>query len=488
MAVVNVKAGSIEVPLNTGLFIDGDYIPSASGKTFAAINPATEELLANVSEADKEDVDKAVAAAKIAFESWSTQDPRERGEWLYRIANDIDKRIKEFAHLESADNGKTVASSTGDLQGVIQVFKYFAGWADKLTGTTHILDQGQFEFTAREPLGVCGAIIPWNFPMAMLAWKVAPALACGNTIVVKSSEKTPLSALYFAGLLKEIGLPKGVVNIISGYGPTAGAALASHPDVAKIAFTGSTGTGRIIAKLAAESNLKKVSLELGGKSPNIIFDDADLTEAVKWAAIGIFANHGQVCCAGSRIYVQEGIYDAFLEKFIAAANSWKVGDQFAAETQQGPQIDDIQFKRILGYIDAGKAEGASVATGGSRVGEKGYFIQPTILTGVEDTHKVAREEIFGPVGCVFKFKTEEEAIARANNTNYGLAAAVFTRDVSRALRVQRRLKAGTVWVNQYNTVDCRTPFGGYKESGYGRECGEYALELYTQIKTVRILL
>eukprot|EP01012_Entosiphon_sulcatum_P027000 TRINITY_DN3253_c0_g1_i1.p1 TRINITY_DN3253_c0_g1~~TRINITY_DN3253_c0_g1_i1.p1 ORF type:complete len:503 (+),score=95.86 TRINITY_DN3253_c0_g1_i1:28-1509(+) len=485
---VSIQAGSKQIALNTGLFINGAFVEAQSGKTFATINPATEALLANVAEGDKVDVDLAVAAAKQAFSTWSILDPRDRAAWLSKLAIAIQHRIKDFAHLEAADNGKTVSSATMDVDGVVKVFQYYAGWADKISGRSYILDQSQFEFTAREPIGVCGAIIPWNYPLSMLAWKVAPALACGNTIVVKTSEKTPLSALLFAQICQEIQLPKGIVNIISGFGHTAGAALASHRDVDKIAFTGSTATGRVIAKLAADSNLKKVSLELGGKSPNIIFDDADLEEAIKWAVIGIFANHGQVCCAGSRIFVQEGIYDAFIQGFTAAAKAWKVGDQFATDTMQGPQVDDIQFKRILGYIDAGKAQGAQLTTGGTRVGTKGYFIAPTILTNVQDEHTVAREEIFGPVACVFKFRTEPEVIERANATNYGLAAAVFTRDVSRALRVQRQLKAGTVWVNQYNMVDNRLPFGGYKESGYGRELGEYALDLYTQIKTVRVNL
>jgi len=375
-----------------------------------------------------------------------------------------------------------------DVPMAIKTFRFYAGLADKLTGHTYETQTNDFSFTRREAIGVCGAIIPWNFPLLMLAWKAGPCLGCGNVLVLKSSEKTPLSALLFAKLCQEIGLPKGVFNLVSGFGPGAGAPLALHHDVDKIAFTGSTGTGRHIMKMAAESNLKKVTLELGGKSPNIIFDDCDLDLAVANASAGIYFNHGQVCCAGSRIFVQEGIYDEFVKRFTAHTAKIKLGCQFDPTTNQGPQVDELQFNKILGYIEGSKKDGALVACGGSRSGDKGYFIQPTLLTNCNDDMVCVKEEIFGPVGCALKFKTEEEAIARANNSVFGLAAAVFTQDISRAFRVEKQLKAGTVWINCYNAFDVRVPFGGYKQSGFGREMSEYAIESYTQIKAVRVAL
>jgi len=489
MVQITLQAGAKSIALDNGLFIDGSFVESVNKKKMKVINPSTGDQICEIYEADHADVDKAVAAANTAFSSWSRVPSATRAEWLRKIKDGIVKHAEEMAHLESLDNGKTVKDSSAvDIPLAIATFQFYSELAGNLKGVTYETEVNDFSFTRREPIGVCGAIIPWNFPLLMLAWKVAPCLACGNTLVLKSSEKTPLSALFFSKICAEVGLPKGVFNCLSGFGPTAGAPLASHMKVQKIGFTGSVGTGRVIMELAAKSNLKKVTLELGGKSPNIIFDDADLDLAVVGARTGIFFNHGQVCCAGSRIFVQEGIYDEFVKRFSANAQSIKLGDQFAKDTAQGPQVDEIQFNKILGYIEKGKSQGATIACGGNRVGSKGYFISPTILTNLDDSNVCVKEEIFGPVACVLKFKTEEEVIARANDTPFGLAAAVFTQNLSRAFRVEKQLKAGTVWINCYNAFDVRVPFGGYKESGFGREMSEYAIDSFTQIKAVRIAL
>ncbi|KAI2024847.1 aldehyde dehydrogenase (NAD(P)(+)) ald5 [Ophidiomyces ophidiicola] len=375
-----------------------------------------------------------------------------------------------------------------DVAGSAGCIRYYGGWADKIHGQVVDTDHETFNYTRHEPVGVCGQIIPWNFPLLMWAWKIAPALAAGNTIVLKSAEQTPLTALYVCNLIKKAGFPPGVVNIISGFGRVAGAALAAHMDVDKVAFTGSTAVGRQILQSAAKSNLKKVTLELGGKSPNIVFNDADIDNAISWVNFGIYFNHGQCCCAGSRILVQEGIYDEFLQRFKARASNNKVGDPFHPETFQGPQISQLQFDRIMGYIDQGKKAGATVEIGGERHGSEGYYIQPTIFSNVHEDMSIVKEEIFGPVCSIQKFKTEEEAIKLANSTNYGLAAAIHTKDLNTSIRVSNELRAGTVWVNCYNLISYQTPFGGFKESGLGRELGQYALDNYTQIKSVRVRL
>jgi len=366
--------------------------------------------------------------------------------------------------------------------------RYYGGWADKIHGKTIDTDPETFNYTRHEPVGVCGQIIPWNFPLLMWSWKIGPALATGNTVVLKTAEQTPLSGLFAATLCEKAGIPAGVVNIISGFGKTAGAAIASHMDIDKIAFTGSTVVGRTILQAAAKSNLKKVTLELGGKSPNIVFNDANLDDAISWVNFGIFFNHGQCCCAGSRIYVQSGIYDKFIEQFKARTAKNVVGDPFHQDTFQGPQVSKLQFDRIMSYIQSGKEAGAKVETGGERHGEEGYFIQPTVFSNVSPDMKIMQEEIFGPVCAISKFETEEEVIALGNESTYGLAAAVHTTNLNTAIRVANHLKAGTVWVNNYNMLSHQVPFGGFKESGIGRELGKYALQNYTQIKSVRVRL
>jgi len=473
------------------LFINNEWIPAESGKTFESVDPSTGDVIAKVAEADKVDVDKAVKAARAAFEGeeWSTMTGAARGELLWKLAALIERDFEDLCKVESLDNGKTVADCrAADLPLVISCLKYYAGWADKVHGKTIPTSSTEFCYTLREPVGVVGQIIPWNFPLLMQAWKLGPALACGCTVVMKLAEQTPLSGMKIAALIKEAGFPAGVVNILNGFGPTAGAAISEHPDVDKVAFTGSGSVGRIIMKAAASSNLKKVSLELGGKSPNIIFADADMDDAVNWANTGIFFNHGQCCCAGSRVFVEESAYDTFIKAFKEKAQAIKIGDPFDPNTNQGPQVSEEQFKTIMNYIECGKKEGATCELGGDRVGEKGYYIAPTMFTNVKDDMKIAREEIFGPVVTVMKFKTVEEVVERANMTTYGLAAAVFTKDIKKAIAVSNKIRAGTVWINCYNTFSAATPFGGYKESGHGRELGKYALELYTEVKCVKVNL
>ena len=472
------------------LFIDGRFVESLSGKSFDSINPATEEVLTSVSEGDRADIDAAVAAARAAFETgpWPRMRPRDRGRLLLKLADLISANAEELARLETLDNGKPIAETLNvDIPQAAEVFAYYAGWADKIHGETIPATNDHFTYTLREPHGVCGQIIPWNFPLLMAAWKLAPALACGNTVVLKPAEQTPLTALRLAELVAEAGVPPGVVNVVPGYGPTAGAALAAHPGVDKIAFTGSTEVGRLIQKAAA-GNLKSVSLELGGKSPNIVFADADIDAAVQGAIRGIFFTQGEVCCAGSRLFVEEAAHDHFVEALAGFAGALKQGDPLDASTQGGAQVSDEQFEKILGYIESGVQAGATLLTGGARQGEKGYFIQPTVFTGVDKNAAIAREEIFGPVVSTFTFKGIDEAIAEGNDSNYGLAAAVWTRDIKKAHRVAQALRAGTVWVNTYNAFDTAVPFGGYKESGTGRELGVQALDLYTQTKSVWIAL
>ncbi|HEY0385553.1 MAG TPA: aldehyde dehydrogenase family protein [Pyrinomonadaceae bacterium] len=479
-----------DTPRKYQLFIDGKWVDAESGKTFTTPNPATGEILAEVAEGDKADIDKAVAAARRAFEGkWSRMSARDRGRLLFKLSQLIEAHSEELAALETADNGKPIRESAYvDLPQVVENFEYFAGYATKIDGETISVPGQMFNYTLREPLGVCGQIIPWNFPLLMAAWKLAPALAAGNTVVLKPAEQTPVNAMELGKLIQEAGFPDGVVNIVPGFGETAGSALASHPDINKIAFTGSTEVGKIIAHAAAD-NLTKVSLELGGKAPNIVFADADLEQAVNGAMMGIFFNQGQVCCAGSRLFLAEEIKDEFLEKFKEKARKVKVGDPMDKGTHMGPQVSEEQLCRIKSYVDIAREEGATVLTGGESPQlegnfQKGFFFQPTIFSEVKNQMRVAQEEIFGPVTSVITFKDEDELIKQANETIYGLSAGIWTRDIVRAHRFAKAVHAGTVWINTYNMFNAASPFGGYKQSGYGREMGKHALELYTQVKSV----
>jgi aldehyde dehydrogenase (NAD+) len=412
---------------------------------------------------------------------------RERGRILYKFADLVEKNKDELAKLESLDNGKPLADSmAADLPLAIECYRYYAGWADKIEGKTIPVNGPYLCYTRHEPVGVVGQIIPWNFPILMQAWKLGPALATGCTVVLKPAEQTPLTALRVGELALEAGLPEGVLNIIPGYGETAGAAISEHMDVDKVAFTGSTEVGKIIMKAAANSNLKRVTLELGGKSPNIVFADSDMDAAVEGAFFALFFNQGQCCCAGSRLFVEGKIHDQFVEKLHARVKKQRVGDPFDMKTTQGPQVSQEQFDKVMGYINSGKECGANLLTGGGRVGKQGYFIEPTVFTNVQDHHKIAQEEIFGPVLSVIKFKDVDEVIERGNKNMYGLAAAVWTRDIAKAHRMAAELKAGTVWINCYDVFDAAAPFGGFKMSGIGRELGEYALRNYTEIKTVTV--
>ena len=472
------------------LFINGRWVDSVSGKTFDTLNPATEEVITSVAEGDKADIDLAVTAAREAFENgpWKKTDARDRGRILLKIAGLIERNKDELALLDTLDNGKPINETTNaDIPLVIDCFLYYAGWADKIHGETIPVRGEFFNYTLREPVGVVGQIIPWNFPLLMAAWKIAPALACGNTIVLKPAEQTPLTALRLGEICQEAGLPDGVLNIVPGYGPTAGAALAEHMDVDKIAFTGGSATGRIIMQ-AASKNLKRISLELGGKSPNIVFADSDIDSAVDGAMAGIFFNQGEVCCAGSRLFIEKSIHEEFVDKLSNKAANMRVGNPEDTDTQMGAQVSKEQFDKILSYIDTGKQEGAKLVTGGERCGENGYFIRPTIFDAVDNNMKIAREEIFGPVVSAITFDDVNEVVRQGNLSIYGLAAAVWTRDIKKAHRLARDLKAGTIWINTYNAFDAASPFGGFKQSGFGRELGVHALELYTQVKSVWINL
>merc|ERR1711994_103904 len=476
---------------HTGIFINNEFHPSVSGKTFSTINPATEEIITEVQEGDKADVDKAVKAASDAFSlksPWRTMDARSRGMLLLRLADLIERDREYLASLETLDNGKPFQIAyAADLALTIDCYRYYAGWADKNHGKVIPARGNFFCYTRHEPIGVCGQIIPWNFPLLMQAWKLAPALATGNTIVMKLAEQTHLTGLYIAELIKEAGFPAGVVNIIPGFGPTAGAAIAEHPKVDKVAFTGSTEVGKIIQRSAADS-IKRVTLELGGKSPTIVLADADIEKAVEPAHFGLFFNMGQCCCAASRLMVEESIYDKFVEASVERAKKRTVGNPFDFNNEQGPQVDEEQMNKILGYVESGKQQGAKLLTGGSRFGERGYFVQPTVFSDVTDDMKICKEEIFGPVQSIQKVKNMEDAIERANKNNYGLAAAVFTENLGKAMYVSNSLRAGTVWVNTYNTFSAAAPFGGYKESGIGRELGQYGLDNYTEVKTVTMAI
>jgi aldehyde dehydrogenase (NAD+) len=475
----------------TKLLINNQWVESASGKRFPTVNPATGEEICRVAEADAADVDKAVHAAREAFEKgpWRKMAAAERGKLLYKLADLIEKNADALARLEALDNGKPYqVARTADLPLVIGCYRYYAGWADKIQGKTIPVAGNYFCYTRHEPVGVVGQIIPWNFPLLMQAWKLGPALAAGNTVVLKPAEQTPLTALRVGELIIEAGFPAGVVNILPGYGPTAGAAIAWHNGVDKVAFTGSTEVGHLIMEAAARSNLKRVTLELGGKSPNIVFADADMDQAIEGAHFALFFNQGQCCCAGSRLFVEAKAYDEFVEKSVARAKKRKVGDPFDPASEQGPQVDDVQFEKVMSYILAGKTEGASLVAGGNRVGNRGFFIEPTVFADVKDDMKIAKEEIFGPVMSIMKFKDVEEVVERSNRTEYGLAAAVWTRDISKAHAVANSVRAGTVWVNCYDVFDAAAPFGGFKQSGIGRELGEYGLQQYTEVKTVTVKL
>jgi aldehyde dehydrogenase (NAD+) len=480
-----------QVKTQQPMLIGGKWVDSVSNKTFPTVNPATGEIICQVAEGDRADIDLAVKAARRAFEDgpWPKMSGAERGRLLYKLADLIEKNQDDLAALESYDNGKPLRDSVAaDLPLTIKCYRYYAGWADKNHGKTIPIEGDYFCYTRHEPVGVIGQIIPWNFPLLMQAWKWGPALACGNTVVLKPAEQTPLTALRVAALAQDAGFPDGVINVVPGYGPTAGAALSSHMDVDKVAFTGEYTTGQLVMEAAAKSNLKRVSLELGGKSPNVVFADADLDAAVEGAYFGLFFNQGQCCCAGSRLFVEDKVHDQFVDKLLKKARSRKVGDPFDADTEQGPQVSQEQCDRIMGYIDAGKKEGAKLLTGGNRLSGKGYFIEPTIFDDVKDEMKIAKEEIFGPVMNVLRFKDINEVIKRGNQTFYGLAAAVWTRDIGKAHRIASAVRAGTVWVNCYDVFDAAAPFGGFKMSGIGRELGEYALQLYTEVKTVTVAL
>jgi phenylacetaldehyde dehydrogenase len=477
------------------LFIDGQWTAAASGRTFDTPNPATGQILASVAEGDGEDIERAVRAARRAFDEgpWGRLTPSERGRVIWRIGDLILEHAEELAQLESLDNGKPYAVALGaDVPLAADIFHYMAGWATKIDGNSisisvpYMPGANFHSYTLREPVGVVGQIIPWNFPLLMAAWKIAPALATGNTVVLKPAEQTPLTALKLAELIAAAGVPAGAVNVVTGFGETAGAALAAHPHVDKVAFTGSTEVGKLIVHAAA-GNLKKVTLELGGKSPNIVFDDAS-PAAVEGAANAIFFNHGQACSAGSRLYVQESRFDEVVEGVTRIAKSIKLGPGMESGTQMGPLVSAEQLRRVTGYLDSGKADGATAVTGGGRHGDEGYFVEPTVLTHTRPDMKVVREEIFGPVVVAAPFSSIDDIAAVANDSEYGLAAGIWTQDISKAHALAKKLRAGTVWINCYNVFDASLPFGGYKQSGWGREMGHEILEAYTEVKAVTTLL
>ncbi|KAI5460618.1 aldehyde dehydrogenase domain-containing protein [Mariannaea sp. PMI_226] len=491
---VTIKApNGHSITINTGLFINNEWVEAKNNDKITSINPATEEALAEVSAGSAEDVDKAVKAARDSFNGpWRNIDGTARGNLLLKLADLIEADHEIISSLECLDSGKTLAKAKMDIKEAFEIFRYYGGWADKHYGETIDSGKHRFTYTLREPLGVCAGIIPWNYPLIMVALKLAPAIACGNTSVIKPSEFTPLSVLYFAELVIKAGIPAGVVNIVNGYGKTAGVRLSEHPDVNKIGFTGSTATGKLIMK-AASFTMKRVSLETGGKSPLIVFDDADIPNALKWTHYGVYANQGQICTSTARIYVHEKIYDEFVKRFLDYTEKHAiVGDPFSQTTWVGPLVSKQQFDRVLSYVKIAKEEGATLVNGGgvypNRPNNKGYFVQPTLFGNATPNMRISKEEIFGPFAVFTKFSSQEDVIALANDTDYGLSAAVFTNDVTRAIRVSEKLEAGMVWINSSNNSDPRLPFGGFKQSGLGREAGYSALDEYTQLKTVYLNL
>lgn len=474
-------------PKYTQLFINNEWVNSVSGKTFPTLNPTNGQVICQVQEADKEDVDIAVAAAKTAFRrgsEWRRMDASQRGVLMHKLADLVERDRVYIASLETLDNGKPFLSAYGDLAMGIKILRYYAGWVDKYVGQTIPVDGNFFCYTKHEPVGVCAAITPWNFPAMLFLNKLAPALSTGNTMIIKPAEQTPLTTLYIAQLTKEAGFPAGVINVIAGYGSTAGAALSSHMHVNKVTFTGSTEVGKLIQQAAGASNLKRVTLELGGKSPLIVLKDMNIDEAVNWGHISLFTNMGQVCTAGSRTFVQEDIYDEFVKKAVAKAKNRKIGDPFDPHTESGPQIDETQMEKILEMIESGKKAGAKLECGGVRRGENGYFVESTVFSEATDDMRIVKEEIFGPVQTIIKFKDISEVIERANATTYGLAASVLTNDIDKAITISNSLEAGTVFVNCYHAVSGAAPFGGFKMSGLGREWGSYGLQHFTEVKTV----
>jgi aldehyde dehydrogenase (NAD+) len=472
------------------LLINGELVEAASGKTFETLDPSNGKVLAVVSEAGPEDVDKAVKAARTAFDNgpWKKMSASERSRLIYKLADLMEEHKEALAQLDTLDNGKPIGETTNaDVPLAIDHFRYYAGWTTKIVGQTIPVAGNYFNYTRHEAVGVVGQIIPWNFPLLMAAWKLGAALATGCTIVLKPAEQTPLSALYLGQLALEAGFPPGVLNVIPGFGETAGSPLVDHPDVDKIAFTGSTSVGKMIMRQAS-GTVKKISLELGGKSPNIILPDADMSKAIPGALMGIMFNQGQVCCAGSRLYIQKKSYDNVVADLVSHAKNIKQGAGLDPSTQIGPLVSSEQMERVGGYIEKGKSEGAEVVTGGNYGQGEGYFVTPTIFAGVEDEMTIAKEEIFGPVVAAMPFDDLDDVINRANNSEYGLAAGLWTQDVKKAHYVANELKAGTVWVNCYNAFDAASPFGGYKQSGIGREMGSYALDNYTEVKSVWINL
>jgi phenylacetaldehyde dehydrogenase len=473
------------------LFINGQWTEAASGRTFDTPNPATGETLARVAEGDAEDIDRAVRAARAAFEGpWSRMSPSERGRIIWRIGDLILEHADELAQLESLDNGKPFAvARAADVPLAADLFHYMAGWATKIEGNSinisvpYMPGANFHSYTLREPLGVVGQIIPWNFPLLMAAWKLGPALATGNCVVLKPAEQTPLTALRLAGLIAEAGVPDGVVNVVPGFGETAGAALTAHNDVDKVAFTGSTAVGKLIVAASGASNLKKLTLELGGKSPNIVFDDAG-PDAIAGAANAIFFNHGQCCVAGSRLYVQQSRFDEVVDGVAEIAKGIKMGPGMEPGTQMGPLVSEEQLRLVTGFLESGEAEGATALAGGGRFGDRGYFVEPTVLTNTRPDMKVVREEIFGPVLVAAPFSDLDEIAAVANDSDFGLGAGIWTKDISKAHALAKKLRAGTVWINCYNVFDAALPFGGYKQSGWGREMGHEALNAYTEVKAV----
>jgi len=488
-ALATIERAAVPAIRQTRLFINNEWVDPLDGTCFDTLNPATGEVIASVAQGSAADIDRAVKAARRALESppYSTMDAADRGRLLLRLADLVEAHAQELAQLESLNAGKTIADSLGDMQGVANSLRYYGGWADKIEGRTPPVRGNFLTYTLRQPVGVVGQIIPWNFPLLMLAWKLGPAIACGNTVVLKPAEQTPLTALRLAELAMEAGFPPGILNIVNGVGEVTGAALVVHPDVDKIAFTGHVDTAKIIQKAAADT-LKRTSFELGGKSPNVIFADADMEQAVAGAFHAIYFNGGQCCTAGSRLFVEERVHQEFVERLAARVKQRKVGDPLDPTTEQGPRVSQEQLEKILGYIDLGQQQGASLVTGGHRIGDKGFFVEPTIFDHVRDDMKIATDEIFGPVVSVLPFSDINELIGRANNTYYGLSAGIWTKNIDKAHLFAKHVKAGTVWVNCYHVVDTTTPFGGFKMSGHGRENGETALELYTEMKTVTINL